>query len=186
MSVRPLPFWSLSAVLFVAFLASPATADESALTRHWLWTTAHALPKETTTEGSGYFSIIEGHNGKVYVGTAKYGFNCFLVEFDPATQGMRVVLDAHKEIGTTATGFAAQAKFHTRNNVGASGKIYLATKQGYPQKGEQRNDYPGGYPMVYDPSTEKTRVYDIPALAAGEYTFVCSVHPNMTGTALLQ
>jgi plastocyanin len=24
--------------------------------------------------------------------------------------------------------------------------------------------------------------YDVPALAAGTYTFVCSVHPNMTGT----
>ncbi len=25
-------------------------------------------------------------------------------------------------------------------------------------------------------------VYDVPALAAGTYSFVCSVHPNMTGT----
>lgn len=24
--------------------------------------------------------------------------------------------------------------------------------------------------------------YDVPALAAGDYKFVCSVHPNMTGT----
>ncbi len=32
----------------------------------------------------------------------------------------------------------------------------------------------------------ETRVYDVPALPAGEYTFVCSVHPNMTGTATLQ
>ncbi len=27
-----------------------------------------------------------------------------------------------------------------------------------------------------------TRTYDVPALAAGTYSFVCSVHPNMTGT----
>jgi plastocyanin len=27
-----------------------------------------------------------------------------------------------------------------------------------------------------------SRTYDVPALDAGDYTFVCSVHPNMTGT----
>ena len=27
-----------------------------------------------------------------------------------------------------------------------------------------------------------TEIYDVPALAAGTYAFVCSVHPNMTGT----
>ncbi len=29
-------------------------------------------------------------------------------------------------------------------------------------------------------------VYDIPPLPAGTYTFVCSVHPNMTGTLTIQ
>ena len=32
----------------------------------------------------------------------------------------------------------------------------------------------------------ETRVYDVPALAAGSYPYVCSVHTNMTGTATLQ
>jgi plastocyanin len=31
-----------------------------------------------------------------------------------------------------------------------------------------------------------TKVYDVPSLPAGSYTFVCSVHPNMTGSATLQ
>lgn len=30
------------------------------------------------------------------------------------------------------------------------------------------------------------KVYDVPALPAGSYTFVCDVHPSMTGTATLQ
>lgn len=32
----------------------------------------------------------------------------------------------------------------------------------------------------------ETRVYDVPALAAGTYQYICSVHPTMTGTATLQ
>ena len=28
----------------------------------------------------------------------------------------------------------------------------------------------------------ETRTYDVPALAAGDYQFLCTVHPNMTGT----
>src|SRR5688572_8181339 len=35
----------------------------------WLTTTAYAIPKETTSEGSGYFSIVEGKNNKLYIGT---------------------------------------------------------------------------------------------------------------------
>lgn len=141
---------------------------------HWLNTTAYALPKETTSEGSGYFSIIEGKNHRLYIGTAKYGSNAYLVEFEPQQKKMQIVVDAHKELGTTATGFAAQAKFHTRNNVGESGKIYIGTKQGYPKDGELRDLYPGGYPMVYDPATGKTRVYDIPIAKQG----IISVTPD--------
>jgi sugar lactone lactonase YvrE len=142
----------------------------------WLCSTAHPIPKELTTEGSGYFSIIEGKNGKIYVGTAKYGFNAFLVEFDPNTKAMKTVVDCMKEIGSTATGFAAQAKIHTRNNIGESGKIYFGTKQGYPKPNseQKRTDYPGGYPMVYDPATGKTRVYGIPVPHQG----VISIAPD--------
>lgn len=163
----------LSACLVLA-LGSLATAQESALTQHWLWSRAHAVPYETTSEQSGYFSIIEGLNKKIYIGTAKYQENAYLVEFDPPTAKMSIVLDANKEIGTNLKGFASQSKFHTRNNVGPSGKIYLGTKQGYPTKNEKRTDYPGGYPMVFDPATGKTKVYPIPIPHQG----IISVTPD--------
>ncbi len=158
------------AVIFLV-LCNAAIAQEPP---RWLWSTAHAIPKETTTEGSGYFSIIEGHNRKLYIGAAKYGFNAYLVEFDPASKKMGIAVDCMKEIGSTATGFAAQAKIHTRNNVGASGRIYFGTKQGYPKAGQKRSDYPGGYPMVFDPATGKLRVYDIPVPHQG----IISVTPD--------
>ena len=37
-------------------VAAPSRAEETKTT--WLWSTAHAIPKHTTSEGSGYFSII--------------------------------------------------------------------------------------------------------------------------------
>ena len=141
---------------------------------HWVWSKAHRIPEQTTSEESGYFSIIEGKNGRLYIGTAKYGDNAYLVEFDPATKRMKPVVDAEKEIGVDRKGFAAQAKIHTRNNVGKSGSIYFGTKQGYAKKGEAQLDYLGGHPMVFDPSTGKTRVYDIPVPHQG----IISVTPD--------
>src|SRR5215831_13370091 len=141
--------------------AVPAGAEEPGKTK-WVPATAHAVPKETAPEGEGYFSIIEGHNGRLYIGTHANGANAWLVEFDPKEKKMRAVVDVMKAIGSSVKGFGAQAKIHTRNNVGASGKIYFGTKQGYPDKTEKREDYPGGYPMVHDPKTGETKVYPIP------------------------
>ena len=155
------------------FLCAAAAGSEPKSPR-WLWSTAYAVPKHTTNQGSGYFSIVAGPNACLYVGTAKYGENAYLVEFDTRTKRFRVVVDAHRAIGTTARGFAAQSKIHTRNHVGRSGRIYFGTKQGYPQKSEKRTDYPGGHPMVYDPKTGKTRVYGIPIAHHG----IISVAPD--------
>ncbi|MBW3540001.1 MAG: hypothetical protein KY476_07020 [Planctomycetes bacterium] len=115
----------------------------------------HILP-ETHNNESGYFSLCEGRNGKIYVGTTRYGENSFLVEFDPAKETQRIVLDTHKVCGVTASGFAAQAKIHTPNFVGASGTIYVGSKQGYPQEGDTQ-EFPGGYVMTYSPSEDKPR-----------------------------
>lgn len=131
---------------------------------------AFHIPPETTTEESGYFSLNEGHNGKIYVGTAAYGKNSYLVEFNPVTEKMRIVFDTHKLVGQTTTGYAAQSKLHTRNFVGPSGKIYVGSKQGYPstaerealKRGEKIPVYQGGYVMTYDPATEKAENLGMP------------------------
>lgn len=164
---------TLCAGLFLLLAAVTATAEALPKTA-WLPATAYAVPQETAPQGEGYFSIVEGYNRRLYIGTHAERQNSWLVEFDPRTEKMRPVVDAHREIGTTATGFAAQAKIHTRNNVGASGKIYFGTKQGHPQPPETWKDYPGGYPMVYDPATGKTRVYPIPVPQQG----ISSITPD--------
>ena len=90
----------------------------------------HILP-ETTSDESGYFSLSEGLDGTVYVGTAKYNQDAFLVAFDPRKGTQRIAVDVNQVCGLTASGYAAQAKIHTRNWVGASGTIYCGSKQGY-------------------------------------------------------
>src|SRR5438128_7517288 len=86
----------------------------------WLLGQAYKIPSEYTNQESGYFSIVEGKNGRLYIGAAKYGVDAYLIEFDPKAKAMNMVMDVHKVIGSDAKGFAAQAKLHTRNNVGAS------------------------------------------------------------------
>lgn len=166
---------SLAGLALLAVLAAawPAGAQEAA--PNYLRGQAHHIPSEFTNQESGYFSIIEGKNGKVYIGTAKYGINCYLVEFDPLRGLMRMVVDIHRVLMKIVRGFAAQAKIHTRNNVGQlTGKIYFGSKQGYPEKGEKRSDYPGGYVMAYNPKTGTTENFGMPLKHQG----IISVMPD--------
>ncbi len=132
-----------------------------------LWGKAYHILPETHSDESGYFSLCEGKNGRIYIGTAKYGQNAFLVEFDPKTEKQRVVIDTHKLCGLTATGYAAQAKIHTRNFVAPSGRIYVGSKQGYRRGKDDTADYPGGYVMVYDPATDKAECLGMPYRGQG-------------------
>lgn len=132
-------------------------------------TAYHVLPG-THTDESGYFSLCEGHDGKIYVGTAAYGFNAYLVEFDPKTGKQRVVVDVNKTCGLTTPEkptYAAQSKIHTRNYVAPSGKIYVGSKQGYRRGKDDTADYPGGYVMVYDPKTDKAESLGMPFKGEG-------------------
>jgi hypothetical protein len=135
----------------------------------YLWAKAYHILPETHNNESGYSSLCIGKNGKVYVGTAKYGVNAYLVEFDPVTERQRIVIDANKVTGATGTGYAAQAKIHTPNFVGPSGKIYVGTKQGYAAKEDIAAGvkYPGGYVIVYDPATDKAESLGMPVPGLG-------------------
>jgi len=132
----------------------------------YIWGKAYLVLPETNNHGSGYKSLCEGLNHRIYVGTAKYGENSYLVEFDPVTEKQRIVVDSHRLIGQTETGYAAQAKIHTRNFVGPSGVIYVGTKQGYPQAAEKEAcdipPYRGGHVITYDPKTDQATDLGIP------------------------
>src|SRR5438445_6932051 len=167
MKMKPvLSFLAGTAMLFPAQAAvraaeQPAAGKQAPASLKYLWAKAYHIPPETTTEESGYFSLCEGKNGRIYIGCAAYGRNSYLVEFDPAAERMRIVLDTHKLVGLPLepTGYAAQSKIHTRNFVGPSGKIYVGSKQGYPTAREKETGkiatYRGGYVMTYDPATGK-------------------------------
>lgn len=127
---------------------------------------AHHILAETTSEESGYFSLSESLDGAIHVGTAKYNANAYLVELDPKSGRQRVVLDTNKTCGLSATGYAAQAKIHTRNFVGPSGKVYVGSKQGYGAKGDTQ-PYPGGYVMTYDPRSGRTGNLGMPFAGQG-------------------
>ncbi len=130
-------WFHLPCVLFVAgLLPRYACSEERPLPAKWLPATAYAVPKETTNQGSGYFSIVTGKNGNQYIGTAKYGVSSYLVEFDSKKKSMQALVDTQKEIGVPATGFAAQSKIHTRNNVtGQAAKSTFGYRVGrYPGK----------------------------------------------------
>lgn len=147
---------------FLLVLSVLSVPSQDIIAADWLLAKAYKLPSEYTNQESGYFSIIEGQNGKLYIGSAKYGVDAYLLEFDPKTEKTKMVMDVHEVVGSKATGFAAQAKIHTRNNVGTlTGKIYVGSKQGYPEKGESRDLYLGGYVLTHDPKTGKNEHFGI-------------------------
>lgn len=167
--------WALCSLVVALVAVAPMGAGAPAKTELWLLGKAFHIPSQYTNQESGYFSIVAGHDNRVYVGAAKYGVNAYLIEFNPMNAVMRMVMDVHEVIMQFLTGFAAQAKIHTRNNVGQlSGKIYVGSKQGYPEKNEKRTDYPGGYVLAYDPKTGGNENFGMPKKHHG----VISVMPD--------
>ena len=171
--------WLLCGVAALLLACGPMRAGQQEGER-WLLGKAHHIPSEYTNQESGYFSIVAGHNNRIYVGAAKYGVNAYLIEFNPMNSLMQLVMDVHRVIMQFLTGFAAQAKIHTRNNVGQlTGKIYVGSKQGYPEKDEKRNDYPGGYVLAYDPKTGANENFGMPKKNHGVISVMPDEHRNL-------
>src|SRR5437879_56494 len=65
----------LPALPLLLLAAAPALAQTTPNTPpfRYVYATAYHILPETHSDESGYFSLNEGKNGKVYVGTAKYG-----------------------------------------------------------------------------------------------------------------
>ena len=155
---------------------------------NYAWGTAYAIMPETHNNESGYFSLCEGKNGKIYVGAAKYGVNAYLVEYNPISGQQRIVIDVNQVCGTTGTGDAAQAKIHTRNYVAPSGVIYVGSMHGHHREPGSDTGYPGGFVMRYDPQTEQAEslgmpmeedgVIDVVADEARGLLYVCSIGRN--------
>jgi len=144
-----------------AFAAGGLAAEDARPPFDYVWGKAYHILPQTHNEESGYFSLCEGLDGKIYVGTAKYNVNAYLVEFDPETERQRVVVDVHELCGLEAEGYAAQAKIHTPNFVGPSGTIYFGSMQGYRLEGDT-SQYPGGYLMTYDPEQGRGECLGMP------------------------
>ena len=151
---RYLVVFALVLGVFTAALRASAAEATNTAPFKYVWGQAYHVLAETHNRESGYFSLCEGLNGKMYIGTAKYGVNSYVVEFDPTTEKQRIVIDTHSLCGLGVTSRnEAQSKVHTRNFVGPSGKIYVGSMD-FPYEEDDPGKYPGGYVMTYDPKND--------------------------------
>ncbi len=104
----------------------------------------------------------------------------------PASGGPPASQPATGDVSLTAKGIA----FVEGTITGPAGKPFTIAfhneDQGTPHD-VAFQDASGAYAWRGEPFPGiETKVYDVPALPAGAYTFVCTIHPNMTGTATLE
>ncbi len=115
--------------------------------------------------GSGYTAIEFDREGKLYVGTATYGFWGSLVRLDPKKGIWRRLFRSDELTHEYGRGQGAPGKIHTKLRLGADGKLYGGMKQGFEfnfgtraDMGESPEGQRGGYRtshfFSYDPKTE--------------------------------
>lgn len=121
-------------------------------------------PEGTTTDGSGYTAIEVGKDGRVYVGSARYGHYGWLLRFDAAQKPlfMDKVVSMQQLTGERLAGINTQAKIHAKIVVGADGRVWFASKQGHEvfdtrPEYDDADGYPGGHLCYFDPKTGFSR-----------------------------
>lgn len=121
-------------------------------------------PEGTTTDGSGYTAIEVGKDGRVYVGSARYGHYGWLLRFDPVAKPlfMDKVVSMQQLTGEWLQGIHTQAKIHAKIVIGADGRVWFASKQGHEvfdtrPEYDEPNGYPGGHLCYFDPKTGLSR-----------------------------
>ena len=116
--MRPLLF-ALPAVVLLCFTPSrpalaqdkkPKAAEEKI---DFLLGKAYKLPSQYTNQESTYFSIIAGHDGKLYVGTAKYGVNAYLLSPQNA-EIFQLIWTIEDHVGVVRRGAVARDVARTR------------------------------------------------------------------------
>ena len=149
--VPSLAFWAAPLWLLL-LVARPAGAIDG---RYYV------MPREVTNRGSGYTALASGLDGRIYLGSAIYGGGGWLLEFEPNSETVKKVFNAHQITRETGTGLDAQAKFHAKLQVDADGVIWAATKQGNedfarrPEYGENPTGYPGGHLFSFNPKSRE-------------------------------
>lgn len=114
--------------------------------------------------GSGYTAVEFDRDGKLYVGTANYGFTGSLVQLDPQKRIWRRIFRSDELTHLYARGTSAPGKIHTKIRLGDDGKIYGGMKQGFefmfdsrPDEGESPEGSRGAtytsHFFSYDPKT---------------------------------
>lgn len=128
---------------------------------------AYPIPSEMQG-GSGYTAIEFDAEGKVYVGTAYYGFYGSFNQLNPKTHAWKQIFRTDELTHQYARGASAPGKIHTKLRRGADGKIYGGMKQGWefifnsrPDQGEgpegvRGNSYTSHF-FSYDPKTNVAR-----------------------------
>ena len=135
-------------------LQAPEVANLKPL---FCWATP--VPEKFANSKSGYTAFVGGPDGKIYVGSANYYDYGKWLAYDPRNRSIREVVNMRRTLAENFFDVNTQGKTHSQLAVGPDGKIYGGTKQGHelfttrPEIGEERNGYPGGHLVSYDPAT---------------------------------